>query len=59
VRHARRRLGGVTGDVLGAACELAVTAVLVVCSAGLADAPGTLPQTTVDQFVAGCGSAAR
>jgi adenosylcobinamide-GDP ribazoletransferase len=35
VRHARLRLGGITGDVLGAACELAVTAVLVVCSAGL------------------------
>jgi adenosylcobinamide-GDP ribazoletransferase len=29
-RHAARRFGGVTGDVLGAACELAVTAALVV-----------------------------
>jgi adenosylcobinamide-GDP ribazoletransferase len=33
VRHVRRRLGGVTGDVLGAACELATLAVLI---------PGTL-----------------
>jgi adenosylcobinamide-GDP ribazoletransferase len=31
--HTRRRLGGVTGDVLGAACELSVLAVLVVLSA--------------------------
>jgi len=31
--HTRRRLGGVTGDVLGAAAELANTAVLVVASA--------------------------
>jgi adenosylcobinamide-GDP ribazoletransferase len=29
-----RRLGGVTGDVLGAAVEVAVTACLVVLSAG-------------------------
>jgi adenosylcobinamide-GDP ribazoletransferase len=28
-----RRLGGVTGDVLGAAGEVAATAVLVVCAA--------------------------
>jgi adenosylcobinamide-GDP ribazoletransferase len=29
-----RRLAGVTGDVLGAAAELATTAVLTVCSFG-------------------------
>jgi len=34
VRHARRRFGGVTGDVLGAASEIATTAVLVVCALG-------------------------
>ena len=32
-QHVRRRLGGITGDVLGAASELATTAVLVVLSA--------------------------
>jgi adenosylcobinamide-GDP ribazoletransferase len=32
VRHATRRLGGITGDVLGAAVELATT----VCYLGLA-----------------------
>lgn len=32
--HTRRRLGGVTGDVLGAASELATTAVLVAAAAG-------------------------
>ncbi|MGH8918565.1 MAG: adenosylcobinamide-GDP ribazoletransferase [Actinomycetes bacterium] len=32
--HTRRRFGGVTGDVLGAASELASTVVLVVCAIG-------------------------
>lgn len=34
VRHTTRRLGGVTGDVYGAGVELALTALLVVLSAG-------------------------
>lgn len=32
--HTRKRFGGVTGDVLGAACELGSTMVLVVCAVG-------------------------
>lgn len=35
VAQARRRLGGVSGDVFGATCELAVTAVLLVLATGL------------------------
>lgn len=31
--HIRRRLGGMTGDILGAACELVATVVLVGCAA--------------------------
>jgi adenosylcobinamide-GDP ribazoletransferase len=32
--HTRRRFGGITGDVLGAAGELAVAIVLAVCTLG-------------------------
>jgi adenosylcobinamide-GDP ribazoletransferase len=32
IHHVQRRLGGITGDILGAACELATTVVLVVLS---------------------------
>ncbi|MEU4802544.1 adenosylcobinamide-GDP ribazoletransferase [Actinosynnema sp. NPDC023587] len=32
IRHTRRRFGGITGDVLGAACETASLVVLAVCS---------------------------
>jgi adenosylcobinamide-GDP ribazoletransferase len=33
-RHAVRRLGGITGDVLGALCEIAVLVSLLVTAAG-------------------------
>ncbi|MFC4532282.1 adenosylcobinamide-GDP ribazoletransferase [Sphaerisporangium dianthi] len=33
--HATRRLGGITGDVLGALVEIAATAALIVCAAAL------------------------
>jgi adenosylcobinamide-GDP ribazoletransferase len=34
-RHARRRVGGLTGDVLGALCEVATTGCLVVLASGV------------------------
>jgi adenosylcobinamide-GDP ribazoletransferase len=32
IAHVRRRLGGVTGDVLGATCEMATTLVAAICT---------------------------
>jgi len=34
LRHVARRIGGVTGDVIGASCELATTVALLIVSAG-------------------------
>jgi len=38
--YARRRVGGVTGDVLGACCEIVETAVLILAAAFAARLPG-------------------